>query len=193
MKLHRSRALAAGLALAAALPLSGCTTPGADPGVAARVGERTVSQNDVDTAATELARLGLGQQFDTARVTEYLAFGPILLEEFRTRDLPIGTAEARSLIKDAPGDLSPATEEVLRTQFAAGKVGEAQQVLQQFGPNSAQGRAYAKVVEANQAFSAQMQTYTREGGVDLNPKYLKQPVNWVLQDGPGQPQQAPPQ
>lgn len=174
-----------------ALPLTGCTTPGAEPGVAARVGDRTVSERDVDTAATELATLGLGQQFDTSRVTEYLAFGPLLLEEFRKQGLPIGAAEARSLVKDQPGTLSPATEEILRTQFAASKVGEAQQALQQFGPNSPQGRTYAKVVQANQAFNAQMQTYAQEGGVDLNPKYMKQPANWVLQDGPAQSQQAP--
>lgn len=176
-----------------ALPLTGCTTPGAEPGVAARVGDRTVSERDVDTASTELARLGLGQQFDTSRVTEYLAFGPILLDEFQRRGLPVGTAEARSLLKDQPGSLSPATEEILRTQYAAGKVGEAQQGLQQFGPNSPQGRAYAQVIDANKAFTAQMQTYAREGGVDLNPKYMKQPANWVLQDGPVQPQQAPQQ
>jgi len=194
VKLHRSRRLAAGTALLVALPLTGCTTPGAEPGVAARVGDRTVAERDVDAATTELAQLGLGQQFDTARVTEYLALGPLLLEELQKRDVAVGPADAQRLVKTQGNELSPATTEVLMTQYAAGRVQEAQQVMQQFGPTSAQGKQYRPIAEANQAFTTRMQDYARGGEVDFNPKYMKQPANWVLQDGmAGQPQQAPPQ
>ena len=78
MKLHRSRR-AAGLALLLALPLPACSTPGAEPGVAARVGDRTVAEKDVETATTELAAMGFGRQFDAGAVTNYLALGPLLV------------------------------------------------------------------------------------------------------------------
>ncbi|GAB48637.1 hypothetical protein [Mobilicoccus pelagius] len=185
MKLHRSRRLVAGVALLAALPLTGCTTPGAEPGTAARVGDRTVSEKDVDAATVELAQVQLPQQIDASGVTQFLAIGPLLLDKMSDAGVPVGTAEARSQLQNPRMTLSKPTEEVLRTYVALQEVNQAQQILQQ-GVGDARLTSQArKVAAANDAFEQELRTYVTDGRVEVNPKYAKLPVNWVYQNGMG--------
>lgn len=190
MKSHRSRPVAAATALVLSATLAGCSQ--ADPRAAARSGDTTVSEHDVQTATRELSGLQLQQPLSTDLVTQYLAFGPVIDQHLAGAGVQVGPDKAKTLLADPNTQLSQPSLQVLTTLSGLITLQEASQSLAG-GQGSAQNQNTAraqKVVAAGEAALQDIQQRTQSGDIVVNPKYQKVPVNWVKQDA--QQRQMPP-
>lgn len=117
--------VAAALALGAALALSAC---GAQPGAAAIVGGRVISDHDVQTAATETNRgiPGMNTKLTSADTLVSLILAPYVLEAARNGGHGISDSQARSVLSKLPNP-SDATLEFVRTQLAIQSLTQADQ------------------------------------------------------------------
>ncbi|WP_141397281.1 hypothetical protein [Mobilicoccus massiliensis] len=180
MKSHRRRAVTAGAALVLSLTLAGCG--GVDPQAAARYGDRVVSESDVATAVAQLNELQLPQPADARAVTQYLALGPVLLDDMQQAGFPITEAAARQGLQDKRARLAPPTVDVLRTMTAVQLMQQAGTVAQQPGQSKEQQAELQRLFQANEQFSQEVQKAIDDGSFVVNPKYGKQQVNWISQD-----------
>ena len=181
MKSHRRRRLAAGIALMIAVPLSGCSAA-VHPGDAAVIGDRVVTEDDIRTVMAEVPSLQLPQQVDASAAAQYLALGPILIETLHKHGVPIGSAEARAMLRNPTAHISEPTDELLQTMTAINLVQQAQQYAAQPSPGGANADLARRVVAANQEFATRMRADLTDGSIVINPKYFKQPSNWILQE-----------
>ncbi|WP_284304339.1 hypothetical protein [Mobilicoccus caccae] len=189
MKSHLSRRVAAGVALSLSLALAGCTE--ADPSAAARVGDRVVSERDVDTAVTELAGQQMPQPINAEAVTQFLAFGPILNEHLRQAGVAVGPQDGRRLLPDPQAQLSEPTLQALSTMAAVTVVSEARQAAGQPGTMTGNPEQLQRVLAASDVAFQQIGQGLESGSIVISPKYVNEPTNWIRQDA--EQMQMPPQ
>lgn len=168
---------AVGAALLLSVALAGCGA--ADPGAAAVVGDRVVSERDVDAVMNDLGNLG-GQLPERSVVVMRLAESPVIMEHLRQAGFVVSDDEVRASLPPGTGTMSDVTIEALRLDQAGSRL----QALNAQAQSDPQAREQLeRIGQAVENAQAELQQKDQQGELTINPRYDEQRPNWLQGGG----------